>query len=310
MEVTIKQRGVKMITKEQIEFRQGKIGGSDIPTILGLNKYKSVHELWCEKTGQRNRWTGNAVTALGNYLEKYVADQYSIQTGLKVRCSNKTHIHRNHSLLICHIDRWIVSEKRGVLECKTVNEWIYNSLINDGVAERYYSQLQYNLYITGKEWGALAFLNRNNGMLLIETYEYDDRYINEKVLPAVLEFADCILTNREPVHNTVTEYQTETAFEIDDPDWSVLVIEYLEANTLIGRAKKIKESAKTSIINLMQSNAVCTGAGVVCKIATRQRNYVDKKLITKEYPDVDMSKITTTKDYVSFSCKIKDDNNE
>ena len=34
------------------EARRKGIGGSDVATILGLNKWKSPYQLWLEKTGQ------------------------------------------------------------------------------------------------------------------------------------------------------------------------------------------------------------------------------------------------------------------
>ena len=38
--------------KEWLNFRNGGIGGSDLAVICGLSKYKSLLQLWLEKTGQ------------------------------------------------------------------------------------------------------------------------------------------------------------------------------------------------------------------------------------------------------------------
>ncbi|MDK7119595.1 YqaJ viral recombinase family protein, partial [Streptococcus oralis] len=51
------------------------VGGSDVPTILGINKYKSQFELAKEKTGiQPSQFTGNEYTAFGNALEPQIRD--------------------------------------------------------------------------------------------------------------------------------------------------------------------------------------------------------------------------------------------
>ncbi|TGY23723.1 endonuclease, partial [Enterococcus hirae] len=39
-----------MSHQEWFEDRKRGIGGSDVATVLGLNKYKSPYQLWLEKT--------------------------------------------------------------------------------------------------------------------------------------------------------------------------------------------------------------------------------------------------------------------
>lgn len=42
----------KMNKEEWLKWRSTGLGGSDVATICGLNKYKSPLQLWLEKTGQ------------------------------------------------------------------------------------------------------------------------------------------------------------------------------------------------------------------------------------------------------------------
>ena len=37
------------LTAEQLEIRKTGVGGSDIAVLLGLNPFKTTHELWLEK---------------------------------------------------------------------------------------------------------------------------------------------------------------------------------------------------------------------------------------------------------------------
>lgn len=57
------------------ENRNLYVGGSDVPTILGINKYKTQYELALEKTGiQPSEFTGNEYTEYGNKLEPQIRE--------------------------------------------------------------------------------------------------------------------------------------------------------------------------------------------------------------------------------------------
>lgn len=42
----------KMTREEWLKWRTKGIGGSDVSVIAGMNKFRSVFQLWLEKTGQ------------------------------------------------------------------------------------------------------------------------------------------------------------------------------------------------------------------------------------------------------------------
>src|SRR5690554_5698689 len=49
------------------------VGGSDVPTILGLNKYKTQFELAQEKVGiKKSEFKGNEYTQFGNVMEPQI----------------------------------------------------------------------------------------------------------------------------------------------------------------------------------------------------------------------------------------------
>lgn len=55
---------------EWVEWRRGGLGASDLPAILGLDPYRSEHDVWEEKTGRRPAFAGNAKTRWGHRLEQ------------------------------------------------------------------------------------------------------------------------------------------------------------------------------------------------------------------------------------------------
>jgi putative phage-type endonuclease len=64
--------------EEWIEARHAGVGGSDAGSILGVNPYGSIYELWGDKTGINPKsFTGNRATIWGHRLEPLVALAYA-----------------------------------------------------------------------------------------------------------------------------------------------------------------------------------------------------------------------------------------
>lgn len=57
-------------TPEWVEWRKGGLGASELPAILGLDPYRTEHEVWEEKTGRRPGFAGNAKTRWGHRMER------------------------------------------------------------------------------------------------------------------------------------------------------------------------------------------------------------------------------------------------
>lgn len=75
---------LEMTHDEWLLDRLKGIGGSDVATILGLNQYKSVYQLWLEKTGQVElKDTESEPAYWGNVLEEVVAKEFQERTGKK-----------------------------------------------------------------------------------------------------------------------------------------------------------------------------------------------------------------------------------
>ncbi|GIV50913.1 MAG: hypothetical protein KatS3mg038_1434 [Candidatus Kapaibacterium sp.] len=52
--------------------RRSFLGASDAPAILGLSPWRTAYEVWAEKTGRIDSWSGNAATSAGQLLEPAV----------------------------------------------------------------------------------------------------------------------------------------------------------------------------------------------------------------------------------------------
>lgn len=66
------------LTREEwLKWRTKGIGGSEVSVIAGLNKFRSVFQLWLEKTGQTiPEESENKFTHFGNVVEPIVKKEF------------------------------------------------------------------------------------------------------------------------------------------------------------------------------------------------------------------------------------------
>lgn len=66
---------------EWLMHRKNAVGGSDASTVVGLNPYSSVYELWADKLGRIPPKEENEAMRIGHDLEEYVAKRFTEATG-------------------------------------------------------------------------------------------------------------------------------------------------------------------------------------------------------------------------------------
>lgn len=152
--------------EDWLAVRKRGIGSSDAAAAVGLNPYKSMLELWLEKTGRDSLLAKPAFedeespTYWGNILEPIVAAHYTKRTGLRVRRINAVLQHPDPNLpwMLANIDREVMgSNEVQILECKTAG--INGAkLWRDGVPEYVQLQVQHQLAVTGKAAADVAVL--------------------------------------------------------------------------------------------------------------------------------------------------------
>ena len=84
MKVLVKTKN--LCHTDWLRYRTMGIGGSDVSVIAGINPYRSVYQLWLEKTGQTEpAESDNEYTHFGTILEPVIRKEFMERTGLKVR---------------------------------------------------------------------------------------------------------------------------------------------------------------------------------------------------------------------------------
>lgn len=113
-----------------IDFQKRKsyIGGSDCAAAMGLSRYRTPYQLFIDKMNLENRKEETEAMYFGNKLEALLINEYSRRTGKVCAPDNKEIINPKYPWLIAHVDSWIDSSPRRILECKTTrffnnNEW-------------------------------------------------------------------------------------------------------------------------------------------------------------------------------------------
>ena len=195
-----------MSKAEWLAFRNNGIGGSDIATIMGLNKYKSAHQLFYEKVEQSTDDFDNINMFMGRYMEDSIAELWSYWGGdvesmmanftagtpvRKCRKQNAFIINPDFPHLFASVDRIINkghNDKEGILEIKTISGFASDMWIA-GIPPQYIVQLQQYLLVTGLEYGEMAILKDGR---------YPDVYLferNEEIIASILEQSQLFWSN-------------------------------------------------------------------------------------------------------------------
>lgn len=145
------------------EMRNTGIGGTDISSIVGQNKWKSALVLWEEKTGRRlpKDLSDNEAVYWGKVHEANCATRFEELTGKKVRRCG-TLQDEEYPFILANIDRWVVGENAG-LEIKTANGFAGDEWVDDEVPDAYYLQCQWYMMVTGAErWYICCLIGGNH----------------------------------------------------------------------------------------------------------------------------------------------------
>lgn len=155
------------VTKNRHKY----IGGSDIPTILGINKYKTIYELSQEKIGAiKSEFKGNEYTEYGNIMEPQIRDYINMING-----TSFTEDTRIHDDLRSNTDGYDEKEHL-ILEVKTHGK--------TPAIESYKAQMQLYMYQFECNEGWLALYERPKDFDM----EFDSSKLKIKQVPRDNDF--------------------------------------------------------------------------------------------------------------------------
>lgn len=220
-------------------LREKRIGGSDIGAILGVNKYKSIIDVYIDKT-EGTKFEGNEATFWGHMHEATIMKVFA----QKHREFNVYQAPYSvvDDFLIANLDAVLKDKsagEHGVLEIKTTNAFNYKDWEGDVIPQYYYAQVQHYLMLTGYKFAYIAVLIGGNKYkdFKIERSEEDIALIRNK---ATEFYKENILKQIPPMpdgSDAYMDYLKKKAMDIENDT----VIEFVD---LEEKAQKVKDIGK------------------------------------------------------------------
>lgn len=291
----------KSMSKEKwLKKRKEGIGGSDAASVLGLNPYKSSMSVYM---GIKNDLVIdeeiNYKMDLGNKLEDFVANEFTLKTGKKVRNVNGILKNDKYPFALANIDRAVVGEK-AFLECKVTNSYSKKSWQKEVPI---YCQVQCYHYmaVTGATHCYIAALIGNEE-LVIHKLDRNEELINEIMNLEKMFWDKCILGEELPIPDGSDDYSSVLQELYKDSIEEEVIL--FEKEDLLKRYDDVRElvkdldSEKKAIEQYLQMQMKEYEVAYLGdrKITWKKqvRNTVDTKRLKKEHPEIVEKYMKTT----------------
>ena len=286
----------KMTREEWLQLRRKGIGGSDASVIMGKNPYRSILQLWEEKTGKLPVTDeGNEYTYWGNVMEPIIRKEFMNRTGLKVRQKHAMIFHKDYPYLFADVDG-IVTDERGekcIFEAKTASQYKAEQW-EDRVPEEYILQVQHYLEVCGMDKAYIAALIGGNKFVFHTIYR-DDELIRNLVSREKDFWEGCVLTGTEPVmddSDATRDYLNQkysnpikASIQLQEDMKSVLA-EYQDVDCKVKELEKQKIGLANQIKAAMGEYETGEVDGTVVSWKKISRESLDSKRLRKEQPEV------------------------
>ena len=284
-----------MSRSEWLRCRTMGIGGSDVSVIAGINHFRSVYQLWLEKTGQiEPAESGSEVTHFGTVLEPVVKQEFTLRTGLTIYEPAVIYRSREYPFMLANLDGIVTANGEPcIFEAKTASAY-KQSEWEDGIPHEYMMQIQHYMAVTGFRKAFIAALIGGNHFVYREVerddemikqlIEMEERFWTENVLGGIEPVAD----GSEATSDFLNEkYPTGDGESIDFPQDMYGLCDSIEQ--LSAEIEKL-ETEKTAAVNQIKAymkNAETGYAGkhtVTWKAVSSSR--LDSKKLKEEQPDI------------------------
>jgi putative phage-type endonuclease len=136
-------------------FRIKGIGSSDAGVLMGFTQWKSVTDLWLEKTGKsKKKFTSNSNIDRGIRLEPAIRAHVELIYDMDMPALDGM-IHPDFDFIRANLDGWN-NEEKILLECKAPNEKAHREAVEGRVPDYYYPQVQHQLLVMNVDFAIYA----------------------------------------------------------------------------------------------------------------------------------------------------------
>lgn len=288
-----------------VQHRDKWVGGSDVPAILGISKYKTQFQLAKEKTGiEPSDFKGNEYTAYGNALEPQIREYINAINETNFQPAKKTDVERG---IRSNTDGYD-AENQLILEIKTHGK--------TPDIKSYEAQMQLYMYQFDVQYGWLALYERPENFdaefdadrLQIKVVHRDDQYV-QHILDAIETFwIRCEYLKEKPD-------MTEQEFMSVGQNELTIVAQQVEKLELqIASFKQLEEqykAMKDKLYQLMEEYDIKkweTDKIIITRILPSQRESFDSARFKKDHPDLAEQYKKISKTAGSVRIKLKEAN--
>lgn len=132
--------------KKWLEWRNLGIGSSDAPIVMGVSPWKTLFQLWEEKTFGKTEQSENSSMKRGKEMEETARKEFEKQMNVSVFPRNI--VHEKFSWLRASLDGMDPEEKI-IVEIKCPNKQDHFDALTKKVPTKYFPQCQHQLLVTG-----------------------------------------------------------------------------------------------------------------------------------------------------------------
>ena len=193
---------------EWLSWRSKGIGGTDAVVLAGLSPWKTIQELFEEKTTGKSLVKENWAMKRGKDLEPFARDIYEFQTGHIAPPKNVEH--KEFSFVRASLDGFCEKENI-VVEIKSPGRNDLNIAIQNKIPIKYYPQVQWQLLITGAHY--CDYVTYDGREKIFITKVENDFCYQRALLRLAKWFWNRVQENR-PVEKYGVSLKTKRALEI------------------------------------------------------------------------------------------------
>ncbi|MCE5319423.1 MAG: YqaJ viral recombinase family protein [Parachlamydia sp.] len=180
-------------TPEWLEFRRGKIGASDAPIIMGVSPYRTAYELYLDKTEGITQAKNEAMKR-GSFLEDDARRQLKLDLRLSGDIGPAVLQSEEHEEFIASLDCF-TPETGFMSEIKCPNEADHLMAVAGKIPEKYYPQLQHQMYVAGASSNIYYSYRQGQGVFVV--CPRDNEYI-AKLVQKEMEFIENVRAGIPP----------------------------------------------------------------------------------------------------------------
>lgn len=236
---------------------------------------------------------------ISNKLKSFVASEFMLKTGKKVRNINGILRNDKYPFAIANIDRAVVGEK-AFLECKVTNsfnkkEWTKTVPIH------YKIQMNHYMAVTGASHCYVAALIGNED-LVIHKLERDEEMIDEIMKLEEMFWNNCILGDDFPMPDGSNDYSKTLDILYKNSKQEELIL--FEAESILERYDEVvkiykdfekeKKAIEQYLKLQMQNYEIAYVGDRKITWKKQERNTIDTNRLKKEHPEIVAGYMKTT----------------